>query len=274
MPRVAAAVVAVAAFLDFPGEVGGAVDFSKLYDPRGDGGTFIYGRGKIRRYVGYDRDDLGNIYRGSHDEAGKLHGWGYLQQETKEGRQEYEGEWVHGKRQGDGVLIDDSGARFIGKFEQGLPHGLAAVDFSSPPRRGVAYEYHGEYMHGLQHGHGIIVIDDAMYMGEFETNVRSGHGVIRFADSDYAGTVFDGEMHGAGRYVISFPLSVPIAQTRRRVRNQSPQARSGPLLLRCRYNSSDFEYKGQFLQSTQHGFGRFERYRTSSAYEGFWDQGQ
>ena len=216
MPRVATAVAAVAAFLNFPGEAVGAVDFSQLYDPRDNGGSFVYGKGKVRRYVGYNRDDLGNIFRGSHDEDGKLHGWGYLQQETKAGRQEYEGEWVHGKRHGEGVLIDDSGARFVGKFKQGLPHGLAAADFASPPRRGVAYEYHGEYLNGLHHGHGIIVIDDAMYMGEFEQNMRNGHGVIRFADSDYAGTVFDGAMHGAGRYAIKFLRFTPITNAKKR----------------------------------------------------------
>ena len=212
-----------------------------MFDPRSTGGEqAIHGKAKVRRYVGCKQDAQGNIYRGSHDADGKLHGWAYLSRPTDNGGHvEYEGEWVHGKRHGEGVLIDNTGVRTVGEFRDNQASGLGASEFViMPPAGGAAFEYHGEFKKGHQHGQGVIVVGKAMYAGTFKRDQRSGSGAIYFEDSQYRGAVLGGEMHGAGKY-----------------------------------NSSLFEYVGEFSVGLQDGFGRLELFQSQKVYDGFWQQG-
>ena len=50
--------------------------------------------------MGQQKLENGDVYKGEFDEEGKFHGKGFL---TLHNGQTYEGDFVHGKRQGNGI---------------------------------------------------------------------------------------------------------------------------------------------------------------------------
>jgi len=186
----------------FCAKISDAVDVSQMVDPRSGQEQVIYGKSRVHRRFGYKTDSIGNVYRGDADEEGRLSGWAYLlQPNVGSGGREYEGEWVNGKKEGIGVHIDvGSGLRSIGVYSNGQLHGLGAIDFVRAVSQDSWFEYHGEFKEGSQHGLGVIVLSNAMYMGTFKENSRSGIGKIVFEDeSEYRGQVKDNHMEGFGR---------------------------------------------------------------------------
>ena len=60
----------------------------------------------------------------------------------------YEGEWVNGKRDGQGVLIQIDGTRYEGMFENNQFHGVGCQTFANGDR------YTGEWFYDKKHGKG------------------------------------------------------------------------------------------------------------------------
>ncbi|KAF0761703.1 hypothetical protein AaE_003401, partial [Aphanomyces astaci] len=111
----------------------------------------------------------------------------------------YDGEWVDGKRHGQGTFTYHDGLQYRGEFAANLFEGfgvLVAVDQKHPITgvwvKGSTYE--GEFRGGKKHGKGLMVFGEGgSYDGMFADNVFSGRGVRSYANGDR----FDGEWkHG------------------------------------------------------------------------------
>eukprot|EP01043_Picozoa_sp_COSAG02_P082168 COSAG02_NODE_20454_length_830_cov_0.836066_1_plen_176_part_10 len=113
----------------------------------------------------------GTQYRG-HCDDGKPHGRG---SNTNVQGHRYEGEWLAGKRHGEGVMVWGSGEwpgsprveghegrRYEGQWCKGEMHGQGYCSWAS------GNEYEGEYKAGKLHGHGVFIhADGSKYEGEY-----------------------------------------------------------------------------------------------------------
>ena len=132
----------------------------------------------------------------------------------------YVGEWLQGRRYGQGRLYTRAGG-----LMEGYWNGLLHIEGREILTNGDSYEggfregkmqgygryedflrrnsYEGEWVQNCQLGRGREDIEDgSTYEGDFENDQRSGYGTIRWA----SGEVYEGEfrahvMHGIGRYV-------------------------------------------------------------------------
>ena len=81
--------------------------------------------------------------------AGRPHGWGkYLVLKNGQYVEEYEGEWMQGVRQGNGMKLYANGESYEGDFVAGLRHGRGRYNFTNGD------VYNGEWVDDRRTGHG------------------------------------------------------------------------------------------------------------------------
>ena len=104
------------------------------------------------------------------------------------------GFWNNDKLDGDGMLVYDSGYRYVGRFIDGLQHGTGAELWADQST------YQGEYRAGLKHGHGECKWPgQAHYVGEFNSGLFEGHGRFSWANGNfYEGMWAANQIHGYG----------------------------------------------------------------------------
>ena len=108
--------------------------------------------------------------------AGQPHGVGTEIVPGEAGSQ-YKGEWVHGKFDGQGSIVNADGSRYDGLFVAGERHGQGHYQF------GDGGSYHGEWYMGQPHGNGAwTYADGGRYEGAFVAGERHGTGVMVEAD--------------------------------------------------------------------------------------------
>ena len=94
----------------------------------------------------------------------------------------YRGEWVHGRRQGEGTLTFKMG-RYVGAWENGMRHGRGVEELGNGER------YEGEWAEGLKQGVGTYFWDNAevvmvQYHGEWQRGCMHGQGKMLATDGD------------------------------------------------------------------------------------------
>jgi hypothetical protein len=61
------------------------------------------------------------------------------------------------------------------------------------------FTYEGDFVHGQQHGEGVLQLPDGVYTGAFDRGERQGHGKFEFKNkSVYVGEFANGMFHGVG----------------------------------------------------------------------------
>jgi hypothetical protein len=111
----------------------------------------------------------------------------------------YEGEWVHGMRQGCGLCTWTCGTSYDGHFDRNLPHGQGECVWPD----GACYR--GAWVAGEMDGHGVMTtVDGARYEGDWRQGKRQGRGVYSWPNgSSYNGDWADNQKHGHGTLVYS-----------------------------------------------------------------------
>lgn len=125
----------------------------------------------------------------------------------------YEGEWVDGLWQGQGIYRLKNGDVYRGEFQEGRMHGKGHYKWRR--RTGT---YSGDFRYNRRHGHGRrVFLNGSVYDGDYVNNVMSGEGVFRSAGGDvYIGSFRQDLPHGNGtlqlamgdRYVGQFQRGV------------------------------------------------------------------
>lgn len=131
----------------------------------------------------------------------------------------YEGEWLNGQRNGDGIQFWPCGTRYDGKWCNDKAHGDGIIEHANGEIYKGQWKYdkasgHGEYSHtnGTKyigefehdqfHGKGIETwSDNTHYEGEFNLGQKHGKGKQTFANGNiYDGDFENGSQHGIGNH--------------------------------------------------------------------------
>ena len=106
----------------------------------------------------------------------------------------YDGEFVNGKKEGEGKLIYMNGNEYEGSFAAGRQNGKGKQIHTD----GDTYE--GYWKNGKMNGQGVRSYNNGeKYIGNHLNNVRNGKGIYYFANGDqYKGTWVDGKAEGKG----------------------------------------------------------------------------
>ena len=109
--------------------------------------------------------------------------------------EKYEGDWINGKKCGNGTETWADGSVYEGTFESDQRHGRGI--FRSGPKGDI---YEGEWSRNHRHGLGIQTFSDgSKYRGEWRRGAIEGEGIFEFSDgSIYDGKVKAGKKHGLG----------------------------------------------------------------------------
>ena len=106
----------------------------------------------------------------------------------------YDGEFVNGKKEGEGKLIYANGNQYEGTFLGGLPNGKGKLIQTDNDI------YEGEWKNGKINGQGIRLHNNGdKYVGNHLNDVRSGKGLYLFVNGDsYNGNWVNGKANGKG----------------------------------------------------------------------------
>ena len=146
---------------------------------------------------------------------GVLHGRGI--ERDSNGDLGYEGDWNNGVKEGRGLLKTEIGS-YYGEFLAGKKHGQGSDTFASGSK------YTGHFFENQRHGHGVMTHSNGCiydgswkfgeccgqgkyiesngysYSGEWENDLKHGHGIETIdKDTSYEGQFYKGLRHGKGR---------------------------------------------------------------------------
>lgn len=109
----------------------------------------------------------------------------------------YEGNYVDGKRQGQGKYTFASGECYDGMWSQGKRHGYGVNYYAN----GNVYE--GSYVNGLrQDSEGKLTYSNGVvYEGEFNKDKMTGQATKYYSNGIYRGSFVDGKRSGYGQYI-------------------------------------------------------------------------
>lgn len=121
-------------------------------------------RGEIQGEASRKGDD-GSSYVGSFA-RGFPHGQGYLRSAAGQ----YEGEFVGGKREGQGIFVTPAGDRYEGQWKDDEPEGTGRMTYA------LGGSYEGEWQQGRRHGRGVLVYAGSgrRYLGDFVDDRQAG----------------------------------------------------------------------------------------------------
>lgn len=90
----------------------------------------------------------------------------------------YEGNFRHGKREGQGTMVWDDKARFEGLWKNDMRH-YGEMRFNN------GNIYQGSFKDDKMHGHGrLLMASGIIFIGEFEQNVCSSIGKLLYSSGD------------------------------------------------------------------------------------------
>lgn len=145
---------------------------------------------------------------------------------------EYIGDFVDGKRDGNGIFTFSNGNEYIGSFSNNKSNGIGKMRYNNGD------EYIGNWVDGKKNGIGIYTWSDgSIYTGKFSNGKMDGDGSFfnSRAELIYKGEWKRGLVHGQGKYIWS----------------------------------KDKWYEGEFQQGQKHGEGRFYL-QNNLVYDGTW----
>ena len=111
----------------------------------------------------------------------------------------YVGEWVKGKRHGQGEFTSAHGYTYKGGWKDGMKAGTG-VESTLPP--GNSGTYVGDFLRDLKHGNGVMRYDSGgVYQGDWKAGVRQGQGRELFVSgAKYEGSYYNDMLNGEGFY--------------------------------------------------------------------------
>lgn len=146
--------------------------------------NMAHGKGRYRRPNGveYNGDWLADLQ----------HGIGVEIDPTSGTR--YEGSFLHGKKQGQGVATFSNGHRYTGEFQDNMMHGKGEYTWSD------GRVYVGAFSRNKMEGEGRFKWPTGMeYFGAFVNDRKEGFGTLSWPDgSKYVGNFLDGKQEGDG----------------------------------------------------------------------------
>ena len=110
----------------------------------------------------------------------------------------YEGEWLSGKRNGNGRLVDPEGCVYLGAWKDDEQTGYGTFE-----NLVKGYRYEGGWLNKNYNGKGSETFDKigSRYIGTFVNGKKQGQGRFEFSDgSFYEGGFLEGLFHGEGTY--------------------------------------------------------------------------
>ena len=176
----------------------------------------------------------------------------------------YDGEFVNGKKEGEGKLIYMNGNGYEGTFAAGSQNGkgkLTQID-------GEIYE--GDWKNGKMNGQGLRIHSNGdKYIGNHLNNARNGKGTYFFANGDlYNGDWVNGNANGRGVlkfrngdvYDGDFKDNYICGKGKFKKKNGDiyiGEFKSGLINGKGKYvNNLGEQYIGGFLSGKKHGFGK------------------
>jgi len=127
----------------------------------------------------------------------------------KDGSIKYEGDWVNGKREGNGKAVYKNGDYYIGSFKNNFRDGKGIEYYKNGNIR-----YEGDWVGGKKEGYGKKIDEDGeYYIGQWKNNIRHGKGVDYSKDGkiifegDYVNGMFEGNgilYISEGKYIGQF----------------------------------------------------------------------
>jgi len=204
----------------------------------------IHGEGRWT----YSND--GSYYQGRFDCGERVYGTFC----TKDGSEEYRGDWKGMIREGKGMLY----MRQLGKYE-------------------------GDFIDNVPDGQGIFkYVDGSVYTGEFVKGMRSGQGSLEFGDTlSYHGQWKDDAMNGAGylvengnKYFGEFSAGKKCGKGKMTFQNGTvymgdwnSDKRQGQ--GKCSYDNGDV-YNGEWKDDKRHGQGKC-KFADGTVFRGTWE---
>eukprot|EP00435_Cladocopium_sp_Y103_P076141 s2_g78.t1 len=148
----------------------------------------------------------------------------------------YEGEWLNGKKHGQGRLSFGADGFYEGSFAEGEISGKGRQQLNG-------WSYQGEFLRGQKHGEGTLIrADGGSYTGGWAEGKYSGHGALTLPSGEtYVGGFQMHKFHGQGSH-----------------RNPK-QAMS---------------YEGEFCDGLRHGHGQLKERDGASIYVGQFQEGR
>lgn len=169
----------------------------------------------------------------------------------------YEGDWVDGKKHGQGRLSFDGGGFYEGDFEAGEITGQGTQEWLDGSK------YVGQFLLGLKHGEGTWQkADSTHYVGGFQQGRYSGQGKLTLPNGDrYTGGFEAHKYHGDGS------LDQP----------KQDMSYQGQFNMGLRHGEGTLHelggaavYLGQFQSGMKHGQGKAVDEASGISYEGAW----
>jgi len=158
-----------------------------------DGTTFsgVFQNGMLTGRGEMESNKTGIKYKGEF-RSNAIHGRGRLQYSN---RRYYDGDFVRGRRHGQGQYEDGLGGLYSGHWADDVYHGQGKLISAN----GVVYD--GEFVHGLKEcKHATQIYEDgSQYVGPFKAGLREGDGKLVYVNKDsYIGGWSNDVRHGKG----------------------------------------------------------------------------
>ena len=134
----------------------------------------------------------GNTYLGEFLD-GKRHGQG---EQTFVNGNRYQGEWKNDVPNGTGTFTSANGAKYVGEFNDGKSSGNGIFTFVD----GATYV--GDFRDGKQNGKGTFTyLNGDKYVGDWIDNQKQGKGIYTYSNGNkYVGDFRDSKFNGSGEY--------------------------------------------------------------------------
>jgi len=108
----------------------------------------------------------------------------------------YTGQFLNGKRHGQGTYFYPNGNKYIGQWKDDKLNGKGTLTWSSGDK------YVGQYLNNKRHGQGTYFYPNgSKYIGQWKDDERTGQGIFTWHNGDrYVGQFLNGKRHGQGTY--------------------------------------------------------------------------
>ena len=115
------------------------------------------------------------------------------------GKYIYEGDFINGVMEGDGIIKYSDGTYYEGQFRNDKYQGKGKILF----KNGGSYE--GDFNNNLIHGKGKYVYPGGkIYEGDFQNGMKHGFGKISWSENKYfEGFWINNRQHGEGKYYLN-----------------------------------------------------------------------
>ena len=115
------------------------------------------------------------------------------------GKYIYEGDFINGVMEGDGIIKYSDGTYYEGQFRNDKYQGKGKILF----KNGGSYE--GDFNNNLIHGKGKYIYPGGkIYEGDFQNGMKHGFGKISWSENKYfEGFWINNRQHGEGKYYLN-----------------------------------------------------------------------